>query len=114
MKELICIVCPNGCHLTVDDDLHVTGNTCKRGETYAIKETTHPTRVLTTTVRLKSSGLQRLPVKTREDIPKELLFDAMRELDRVEVKAPVHRGDVILENVCGTGVPVIACRDAVQ
>ena len=65
MKELICIVCPSGCHITVGDDGTVTGNTCKRGEAYARKEATHPTRVLTTTVRLESAVLRRLPVKTR-------------------------------------------------
>jgi len=112
MKEIICIVCPNGCRMTVDDAGHVTGNTCVRGERYAVKESTHPTRVLTTTVRLEGATLVRLPVKTREDIPKEKLFCAMRALNGVTVKAPVRRGDVVLENVAGTGVDVIACRDA--
>lgn len=111
MKELICIVCPSGCHITVGDDGTVTGNTRKRGEAYARKEATHPTRVLTTTVRLESAVLRRLPVKTREDIPKEKLFDAMRALDGVTVRAPVRRGDVVLRDVCATGVDVIACRD---
>lgn len=112
MKEIICIVCPNGCRMTVDDSGHVTGNTCVRGERYAVKESTHPTRVLTTTVRLEGAALVRLPVKTREDIPKEKLFCVMRELNAVTVKAPVRRGDVVFENVAGTGVDVIACRDA--
>ncbi len=111
MKELICIICPSGCHITVGDDGKVSGNTCKRGEVYARKEATHPTRVLTTTVRLESAALRRLPVKTRTDIPKERLFDAMRALDTVVVKAPVHRGDVVLRDICGTGADVIACRD---
>ena len=111
MKEIICIVCPNGCRMTVDDAGKVTGNTCIRGERYAVKESTHPTRVLTTTVKLEGAALARLPVKTAEDIPKEKLFCAMRELNAVTVKAPVSRGDAVLENVAGTGVNVIACRD---
>jgi len=109
-QELICIVCPSGCRITVEDG-QVTDNGCKRGEVYALKEVTNPTRVLTTTVRLTGAEPVRLPVKTERDIPKGLLFSAMRQLDAVTVAAPVRRGDVVLRDICGTGVSVIACRD---
>ncbi len=111
MKELICIVCPSGCHITVEDDGTVKGNSCARGAAYAVQEAAHPRRTLTTTVRLESAALRRLPVRTRTDIPRERLFDAVAALDSVCVRAPVHRGDVVLGNVAGTGVDVIACRD---
>lgn len=113
MKELICIVCPNGCHLQVDEEngYQVTGNTCPRGEAYGRNELLHPTRVLTGTVRLHGAALARCPVKTVGAIPKEKLLDAARALCAVDAAAPVRRGDVVLANVCGTGVDVIAARD---
>ena len=114
MKELICILCPNGCHLTVDDNLNVTGNTCLRGDAYARKELTSPERTLTSTVRLEGSALRRLPVRTATDIPKGKLFDAMRELDNLCVKVPVRRGQVLIESIAGTGVALIATRDALN
>lgn len=112
MKELICIVCPNGCHLQVDEEngYQVTGNTCPRGEAYGRNELLHPTRVLTGTVRLHGAALARCPVKTAGAIPKEKLLDAARALCAVDAAAPVRRGDVVLANVCGTGVDVVAAR----
>ena len=86
-KELICIVCPQGCRLTVeekDGSYQVSGNTCKRGEAYGINEITAPRRVITTTVKLEGGRCPRLPVKM---------------------------GDVVLADVMGTGVDVIATRD---
>lgn len=109
-KELICIVCPNGCRLTVDDNLNVTGNKCPRGVTYAKQELTNPTRVLTTTVKIESAELGVLPVRTANPIPKGKLFEAMKIVNSIKLKAPVKLGDVVYENICGTGVNLIACR----
>ena len=113
MKELICIVCPNGCRLQVDGEngYQVSGNACPRGEEYGRNELLQPTRVLTGTVRLHGAELARCPVKTRGAIPKEKLLDAARALCAVDVTAPVRRGDVVLADVCGTGVDVVAARD---
>ena len=113
MKELICIVCPNGCRLQVDEEngLRVTGNACPRGEEYGRNELLHPVRVLTGTVRLHGGTLPRCPVKTRGTIPKEKLLEAARALCMVDVDAPVRRGDVVLADICGTGVDVVASRD---
>jgi len=112
MKELICIVCPNGCRLRVDEEngFQVTGNACPRGEEYGRNELLHPTRVLTGTVRLHGAALSRCPVKTNGAIPKEKLLDAARALCEVDVTAPVRRGDVVLADICGTGVDVVATR----
>lgn len=102
---MVCINCPIGCSLTADisDDgtVKVSGNTCPRGEKYAIAELTHPTRILTTTVAVANRKNVYLPVKTKTAISKEKLFDAMRELSSVKVNAPVSTGDVILAGVCG-------------
>lgn len=113
MKELICIVCPKGCHLQVDEDRDyaVSGNSCPRGAEYGKMELTHPTRVVTSTVRCTGGAHPRCPVKTAEPIPKELIFQAVRCLDGVELTAPVHTGDVVVADVCGTGVPFVATRD---
>lgn len=114
--KLICIACPMGCHLTVSEDKsvpegwRVEGNTCKKGAAYGVKEITCPSRTLTSTVKICGGTLCRLPVVTDGEIPKEKLFDAMKELNRVEVKAPVQRGDVILSNLAGTGIALVASR----
>ena len=114
MKNMICIVCPKGCHLSVDDsdksNLRVSGNACPRGKEYAIEELTAPKRMVTSTVVISGALHDRLPVKTAAPIPKGLIFEAVRALDGVRVSAPVKVGDVIVENVCGTGVDIIAAR----
>ena len=101
-RELICINCPLGCALTVTlengEVTRVTGNTCPRGEAYARKECTNPTRIVTTTVRVEGGRLPVVSVKTASDIPKGKITDCVRALKNVKVKAPVHIGDVILEN----------------
>lgn len=110
MKEFICIECPKGCRLTVDDDLNVTGNTCNRGKVYAINEITCPKRIVTSTVVIESKIVSRMPVMTENEIPKEKMFDVIKALDSVRLKAPVKCRDIVLEDVCGTGVNIIATR----
>ena len=115
-RELICIGCPMGCPVTVEMDedkiVSVTGNTCPRGEAYARKEVTNPTRIVTSTVKVEGGFVEMISVKTKEDIPKEKIFDYVKALKGVTVKAPVHIGDVILADVAGTGVDVVATRNA--
>ena len=108
--EMICIVCPKGCLLKADDDMNITGNSCERGLTYAREELQNPVRTLTSTVRVSGAALSRCPVKTRSPIPKRLIFDAMSLLDAVEITAPVEEGAVIVDNICGTGVPFVTTR----
>ncbi len=111
IKELICINCPMGCHLKINTETkEVTGNTCKRGRTYGINEVENPVRVVTTTVKVKNGELSVIPVKTKEAIPKGLNFKAMEILNSIEVEAPVNIGDVIVEDILGTGVSVVASR----
>ena len=114
-KSLICIGCPMGCMLSVTlengEVTEVTGNTCKRGDVYARKEVTNPTRIVTSTVKVSGGTLAMVSVKTKTDIPKGKIFDCVRALKTVCVKAPVHIGDVILENVADTGVDIIATKN---
>ena len=89
----------------------VSGNTCRRGEIYARKEVTNPTRIVTSTVKVVNGTSGTVSVKTKEDIPKEKIFVCVQALRGIEVQAPVHIGDVILENVAGTGVDIVATRN---
>ena len=112
MKELICIVCPQGCHLKVEENsLTVTGNSCPRGAEYGKMELTHPTRVVTSTVRCEGGLYPRCPVKTDRAVPKELIFRVMEALDGVTLAAPVEVGQIVAENICGTGANAVATRD---
>lgn len=116
-RELICINCPLGCALTVTlengEVVSVAGNTCKRGEVYGRKEVTNPTRIVTTSVPVDGSATERmLSVKTAHDVPKDKIFDVMTALSGVRAQAPVAIGDVVLANVCDTGVDVVATRNA--
>ena len=111
MKELICITCPRGCHLQVDDNFNVTGNFCPRGAIYAKNELTHPVRMVTSSVNVISKVASRLPVKTKEPIPKELIFKVMEEIMKVSVKAPIRIGDVVIKDVLGTGVDIVATKN---
>lgn len=114
-KNLICIGCPMGCPLTVSMEqgqvIRVTGNTCKRGDIYARKEVTDPTRIVTTTVKVTGGTEAMVSVKTKTDIPKGKIFECVRALKDICVEAPVHIGDIILENVAGTGVEIIATKN---
>lgn len=111
-KELICIVCPRGCHLEVDENMNVTGNFCPRGAKYAIDELTHPTRIVTSTVKIKvGDTFTRVSVKTSNPIPKEKIFDIMKEIDKVLIEAPVHIGDVIIKNVCSLDSDIVATKE---
>ena len=113
--NLICIGCPLGCPLTVEMEGNevksVAGNTCPSGDAYARKELTNPTRIVTSTVRVNGGRLAMVSVKTESDIPKGKIFDCVKALRDVEVQAPVKIGDVIVENVAGTGVNVIATKN---
>lgn len=115
MKELICIVCPRGCHLTVDENngYAVTGNSCKRGEEYGKAEVTNPVRTVTSSVAVTNPTADdsRCPVKTNKSIPKALIFDVMKEIEKASVTAPVKIGDVVIKGICGTDADLVACKN---
>ena len=109
--DLTCIICPRGCHLHIDDDLNVTGNSCPRGAADAKQEVLDPRRTLTTTVKCKSELLEVCPVKTNLAMPKGKLLEAMKEVNKVTLVPPVHIGDVVIKDLCGTGVDLVATRN---
>jgi CxxC motif-containing protein len=113
-REIICIVCPAGCRIRVRGDdpekLDITGNECKKGIEYALKETIDPRRTLITTVQLHHGRLRRLPVRTNQEIPKPSIFPCMEVINRTVVEAPVAIGQVIITDILGTGADVVATR----
>ncbi|MDO5726147.1 MAG: DUF1667 domain-containing protein [Tissierellia bacterium] len=116
MKELICIACPIGCHLEIYEDeneesgLRVENAICKRGVKYGIKELTDPRRLLTSTVRINSEITSRLPVRTDKEIPKEEIFNCMKLINAIELKAPIKCGEILAKNILGTDVNIIASK----
>ena len=116
-RNLICIGCPMGCPLTVvmEDGkvISVTGNTCPRGDIYARKEVTNPTRIVTSSVLVSGSksGAKTVSVKTASDVPKGKIFDVMRALKGVSADAPIRVGDVLVKDIAGTGVDIVATKE---
>ena len=113
-KVITCINCPVGCRMTVclaEDGkfLSVTGNTCPRGAAYAEQECTKPMRVITAVIPVSGSDLP-LSVKTAGPVPKDMIRQIMRELGKIPLSAPVASGEVVLPDVLGTGVDIVATR----
>ena len=104
MKEVICTCCPKGCHLQVDEanDYKVTGNGCPNGIAYGKEELTHPTRIITSTVRAEGGLHPRCPGQMAE---------VVAALDSIVLHTPIHVGQVVVENVCGTGADIVTCRN---
>lgn len=115
MNKMTCIVCPIGCQVEVvvnqeNEMIAVSGNRCKRGEEYARMECTNPMRVLTSTIAIQGAIHRRLPVMTSGPIPKGMMFEVMKRIQGIEVSVPVHQREIIVSNVCGLGVDLIASR----
>lgn len=114
-RTLTCISCPLGCALTVTLEngrvTGVTGNTCPRGEAYGRREVSNPTRIVTSTVRVTGGHLPVVSVKTASDIPRESIPAVMDAIRAITVSAPVHIGDVLLENAAQTGVSILATKE---
>lgn len=114
-KEFVCIGCPLGCNVTVEAEgkeiKSITGNTCPRGADYVTKELIDPRRIVTSLVRVRGGELPVVSVKTAADIPKDKIADCIKVLKDIELHAPVRMGDLVAENVCGSGVNVIATRE---
>lgn len=113
-RTLTCIGCPLGCEMTVTLEdgaiTKVAGQTCRRGEIYARQEVTNPVRTVTGTVRVTGGSAPVVSVRTRTDIPKERVAACAEAMKHISVQAPVEPGDVILADIAGTGVDLVATR----
>jgi CxxC motif-containing protein len=112
-KNIICVACPMGCGVTVDiadngEILSVKGNTCKRGDAYARTEITNPVRSLATTVKVNGGIYNVVPCKSAGALPKDKIMECMEAINKTEVNAPVKLGDVLVENILGTGINIVA------
>ena len=112
-REIICVACPMGCGMQVEhteagEVTKVTGNTCKRGIAYAEAEITNPTRSFHSTVRVEGGALPLVSVKSAGPVPKSKLMDCAKATIDAKAKAPIAVGDVIVADVCGTGVDLVA------
>ncbi|HOJ92751.1 MAG TPA: DUF1667 domain-containing protein [Dictyoglomaceae bacterium] len=116
IKRFVCVQCPIGCKLTVeikDDDnsiIKIEGNRCQRGIAYAEDEIKDPKRIITTSIKVIGGELPLVSVKTDKPIPKKYIKDVMDIIKSKEVKAPVKRGDIIIENILDTNVNIVATR----
>ncbi len=116
---MTCIICPMGCtmEVTIENDgkhktvTNVVDNGCKRGPEYAKKELLNPTRTLTSTISVADGNLAVIPVKTAGEVPKKMLMQCMEIVRRAKVSAPVKNGTVLIHDILGTGVNVVACAD---
>ena len=113
MKQFICIMCPKGCHLTVDEsnEYKVSGNSCNKGVKYGKAEATNPIRVVTSTVRVNGGNNFLCSVKTTDGIPKKAVLEAMKTINAVQLQAPITIGDVAIKNLLNTGIDVVATSD---
>ena len=114
ITEIVCIVCPNGCRIRcaqTEDGVVCSGQKCKRGEVYAAAELTHPMRSLTTSVKTAFADSPVVSVRTDGEIEKAKLIDVAKALGSVIVNQRVKIGDIIAENICGTGVNIICTSD---
>ena len=113
-KEIICTVCPRGCHIMVEGDgervLSAEGYSCKRGLEYANTEYAHPVRILTTTVKMAGVENDLLPVRSSQPLPKEKLLACMDIIRQTVVQTPIKCYDVIIPNICASGVDIVATK----
>lgn len=113
-REITCIVCPVGCVMAATkdgEDIHVEGNGCKRGHTYAVDELTNPKRMVTSSVVVKGGDMPLVSVKTSQPIPKGKIEQILSEIKDIELNAPVKIGTAVIKNVAGTGADIVATRN---
>lgn len=111
IKKMTCINCPLGCSIEVGisgDDIGVSGNKCKRGHEYGINEVKDPRRIITSTIKVVGGDKPLASVKTDRELPKKLMFEAMKIINKASAVAPVKIGDVLIDNILGTGINIVA------
>ena len=101
--KLICIKCPKGCEIVVEND-NITGHTCPRGLDYAKEELTCPKRIVTALAKVKG-GLV-VPVKTDKEVPKEKIFNVLEEISSLSLKN-TKIGDIVIKNCLNTGANIV-------
>ena len=117
MKDFNCIGCPRGCLLRVEEEngeFTVSDNSCENGRKFAVSEMTEPKRTICSTVKTVFADVPVLPVRVSADIPKDKIFDVMREINSVTLDKRISGGDAVIENVLGLGVDVISTSNVLN
>ena len=117
VKDIRCIICPTGCMVHVENingELIIEGHSCKRGDEYARNEFIDPKRILTTTMRVENGFLPLIPVRSDKPVPKDKLKDALKEIARTKIDAPIIMGAILIESVLGLNINIIASRDLIE
>jgi len=113
-REIVCVICPNSCRLTVwkdsEEEVHIIGNQCSRGIKYGESEYLNPVRMVITTMRIEGAPYPVIPVRSAEPIPKSLIFQAIKLINRQVCHAPIKMGDILIEDILGTNIPLIPSR----
>lgn len=133
LKKFICIECPKSCEIEINyikksifrkinsgdaylgkkmdeiEILSIKGNECKKGKAFVTNELINPKRMITTTIFVESKQACKLPVRSEDPVPKELLLDILKEIKKVKVRAPVKSGEIIAKNVLKFGINIISC-----
>lgn len=110
-KEFVCIVCPRGCQLKIDDNMNVTGNFCPRGKEYAISEVTNPTRIITSSIRVSNRDDMLVSVKTTKPVPKGSIFQVMEIINGLSISAPCHIGTVVYHRVLDLDIDIVITKE---
>ncbi len=114
LDRLTCVLCPVGCELEVrkdgDGELDVQGNQCDKGVPFAVEEILRPKRNLATSVPIRNTAAKMVSVRLSDRVPREMIFPILAEIAKLRPEVPVRRGQVLITDVLGTGVDVIATR----
>jgi len=114
VDNLICTVCPVACNMTIEgqrkDNYIVSGNKCDKGKSYAIQEIKNPVRIFTSTINITGGSIKRLPIRSKEPVPKNIIREIITPIREIKVKAPIKKGDVIIKNILGSGIDIVASR----
>jgi CxxC motif-containing protein len=114
LDRLTCVLCPVGCELEVRKDpageLQIQGNQCDKGIPFAVEEVLHPERNLATSVPVRGTAAKMVSVRLSRSVPREMIFPILAEIAKLRPDAPVRRGQVLIADILGTGVDVVATR----
>lgn len=114
INNLICTVCPIACNITVEnkenDKYKIRGNKCEKGEVYAVQEIKNPVRIFTSTVNISGGNIKRLPIRSKVPVSKNIISEIIKPIREIQVNAPIKKGDIIIENILGSGVDIVASR----
>lgn len=113
-SKLVCTACPKGCEIKIVEQglggYNIEGNCCETGRKYAEQEIINPARIFTTTVKINNALIKRLPVRSKEAVPKNQMIELMKTVKTIETEAPIKQGEVIIENILDTGIDIIASK----